>query len=49
MAMFERLSAPSVWDLPHGKEKLANLEAAFPEIIFLREKLMHELETKLGR
>lgn len=49
MALFVRLSAPFEWDLPHGKEKLAVLEDAQPEVLALREKLMRELEAKLGR
>lgn len=49
MALFVRLSAPFPWDLPHGKEKLALLEAALPEILTLREKLLRELEKKLNR
>lgn len=48
-ALFVRLSAPFEWNLPHGKEKLALLEAALPEVLTLREKLMRELEKKLGR
>jgi len=49
MAIFVRLSAPFQWDLLHGKEKLALLEAAQPEVLVLRAKLMRELEAKLGR
>jgi hypothetical protein len=49
MAMFVRLSAPFQWDLQHGKEKLAILEAAQPEVLALRAKLMAEIEAKLGR
>jgi hypothetical protein len=49
MALFQRLSAPFVWDLPHGKEKLQTLEGAVEEVLAIREKLMHELEMKLGR
>ena len=49
MALFQRLSAPFQWDLPNGKEKLAVLEAALPEVIASREKLMQELEKKLDR
>jgi hypothetical protein len=47
--LFERLSQPFVWDLPHGKEKLELLEGALPEIVALRERLMSQLEVKLGR
>lgn len=49
MALFLRLSAPFHWDLQHGKEKFATLEAAQPEVLALRTKLMGEIETKLGR
>jgi hypothetical protein len=49
VAMFARLSAPFVWDLPHGKEKLKTLEEALPEVLVLREKLAKALEAKLGR
>jgi len=49
IALFQRLSAPFMWDLPHGKEKLATLEAALPEVLAAREKLMRELEKKLDR
>jgi len=49
MALFLRVSAPFVWDLPHGKEKLKVLEDALPEIMVLREKLTKVLEAKLGR
>lgn len=49
MALFVRLSAPFVWDLPHGREKLALLEAALPEVLALRTRLMRELENKLNR
>jgi hypothetical protein len=47
--MFGRLSAPFVWDLPNGKEKLKTIEDAMPEVLALREKLSRELEIKLGR
>jgi hypothetical protein len=49
MALFVRLSAPFQWDLVHGKQKLATLEAAQPEVLALRGRLMSELEAKLGR
>ena len=49
MALFSRLSAPFVWDLPHGKEKLKTLDDAVPEVLGLRQKLMQQLEIKLGR
>ena len=49
MALFIRLSAPFFWDLPHGKEKLKTLQDAMPEVLAVREKLMRELEVKLGR
>lgn len=49
IAVFHRLSASFVWDLPHGKEKLKILEDALPEVLGLREKLMREFERKLGR
>jgi len=49
VALFKRLSAPFVWDLPHGKEKLKLLEDSLPDVIRIREKLMQQLETKLGR
>jgi hypothetical protein len=49
MAMFERLSAPFVWDLPNGKIKLKTLEDAVPEVLAIREKLSREIEIKLGR
>jgi hypothetical protein len=48
-ALFEKLSAPFVWDLVHGREKLATLEAAQPEVLALRERLVAEIEKKLGR
>jgi hypothetical protein len=47
--LFERLSAPFVWDLPHGKEKLKIYEDSLPEVAAVRAKLMRELERKLGR
>ncbi|MGH9701047.1 MAG: hypothetical protein ACRD52_16530 [Candidatus Acidiferrales bacterium] len=49
MALFVRLSAPFHWDLPGGKEKLATLETAQEEVMLAREKLMRQLESKLGR
>ena len=49
MAAFQRLSAPFVWDLPHGKEKLKTLEDALPDVLELRDKLVRELERALGR
>jgi hypothetical protein len=49
IALFERLSTPFVWDLPHGKEKFKTIEESLPEVLVLRGKLMRELETKLGR
>jgi len=49
MALFLRLSAPFQWDLQHGKEKFTTLEAAQPEVLALRERLMGEIEVKLGR
>ena len=48
-ALFVRLSAPFVWDLPHGKEKLKVLEDAMPEVLAARNKLVQLLEAKLGR
>jgi hypothetical protein len=47
--LFERLSAPFVWDLPNAQEKLKALEGALPEVMSLRNKLSGELEEKLGR
>jgi hypothetical protein len=44
-----RLSAPFVWDLQHGKEKLKTLEDALPEVLAIREKLSQQLEIRLGR
>jgi molybdenum-dependent DNA-binding transcriptional regulator ModE len=49
VALFGRLSAPFPWNLPHGKEKLALLEAALPDILRIRGQLMRELELKLER
>src|ERR1019366_4939614 len=49
LTLFERFSAPFVWDLPHAKEKLKTLEDALPEILELRAKLFRQLEIKLGR
>jgi hypothetical protein len=49
MALFLQLSAPFQWDLPHGKEKLAILDAALAQVLALREELMRELEKKLDR
>jgi hypothetical protein len=49
VAMFQRLSAPFVWDLPHAQEKFRILEEALPEVVALRERLSTELEKKLGR
>ena len=49
LAMFQRLSAPFVSDLPNAKEKLRIIEEVTPEVLTLREKLSQELETKLGR
>jgi hypothetical protein len=43
------LSLTFFWDLQHGKEKLKTLEDAMPEVLAVREKLMRELEVKLGR
>jgi len=48
-SLFEKLSAPFPWNLAGGKEKLVLLEAAQSEVLALREKLMSELEKKLGR
>ena len=48
-ALFEKLSASFVWDLPHGRERLNVYEGSLPEVIAIREKLMRELEKKLGR
>lgn len=47
--LYERLSAPFVWDLPHGREKLREFQEALPEVVALRENLMRQLEMKLGR
>lgn len=49
VAMFQRLSAPFVWNLLHAQEKFQTLEAAGPDIVALRERLDIELEKKLGR
>jgi hypothetical protein len=49
MKLFERLSAPFPWNLPRSKEKFAVLEAALPEVVAAREKLMCGVEWKLGR
>jgi hypothetical protein len=49
IGLFERLSAPFVWDLPNAQEKLKALEGALPEVMSLRKKLSGELEEKLGR
>jgi hypothetical protein len=48
-ALFARLSAPFTWDLPNGKVKLADLEAALPDVMAIKTKLMQQLEKKLGR
>lgn len=47
--LYERLSAPFVWDLPHGREKLIEFQEALPQVIDIRENLMWQLEIKLGR
>jgi hypothetical protein len=47
--LFDRLSEPFIWDLPHGNEKLQTLEDATTEILQFREDLMAEMEVKLGR
>jgi hypothetical protein len=49
MALFVKLSAPFVWDLAHGREKLQLLEDSVPQVLALRNRLMQELEIKLGR
>jgi hypothetical protein len=49
VGLHQRLSAPFVWDLPHAKEKLATLDGAQSEILDLRQKLLRQLEAKLGR
>ena len=49
MDLFNRLSKPLLWDLPHGKEKLGVLEGALAELMNLRQRLMSQLEVKLGR
>jgi molybdenum-dependent DNA-binding transcriptional regulator ModE len=49
VALFVKLSAPFVWDLVHGKEKLGILEGSVPEVLAVRAKLMDEIENKLGR
>jgi hypothetical protein len=48
-ALFEKLAAPFPWDLGGGKKKLATLEDAQEDVLAIREKLMAELERKLGR
>jgi hypothetical protein len=48
-ALFQRLSAPFVWDLPGAKEKYRVLENSIPEVLEVRGKLMAQVETKLGR
>ena len=37
LRMFHRLSAPFVWDLPNGKEKLRTIEEATQEVLTSRE------------
>lgn len=49
ITLFDRLSEPFVWDLPHGKKKLDVLEGALPEVLALRQRLMSQVEVKLGR
>lgn len=49
VGLFQRLSAPFVFNLPGGKEKLKVIEDALPEVLAVREKLTRELEKKLGR
>ena len=49
VGLFEKLAAPFPWNLDGGKEKLATLEAAQADVLAFREKLMTELERKLGR
>lgn len=49
LGLFQRLSAPFVWDLPHAQEKLRTLEGALPDVLLLRGRLAEELERKLGR
>ena len=49
VAMFERLSAPFVWDLPNARQKLRTLDEAMPDALTLRERLALELEKKLER
>jgi hypothetical protein len=47
--LFTKLSAPFIWDLPNGREKLKLLEESEPEVLVLRNKLMRQLEVRLGR
>jgi hypothetical protein len=48
LAMFEKLSAPFFWDLPHAKEKLQLFEENLGELSTIREKLTLQIEKKLG-
>lgn len=49
LAMFQKLSAPFIWDLSHAKEKLKILEESTSEVLHLRDELTQQLEEKLGR
>jgi hypothetical protein len=48
-ALFVRVSQPFPWNLVGGKEKFKILEEALPELVSIRDRLMRELEVRLGR
>ncbi len=49
LAVYEKLSTPWVWDLPHAKERLKLYEDNLPELNRIREQLTKQIEVKLGR
>jgi hypothetical protein len=49
LALFQTLSAPFVWDLPHAKEKFKLFEDSLPELNRILEQLRRQIEAKLGR
>ena len=49
VVLFDRLSQPFVWDLPHGRQKLKLLEDSLPDVLRLREGLMAQVGKKVGK
>ncbi len=49
LALYQTLSAPWVWDLPHAKERFTLFEDSLPELNRVHEQLTRQIEVKLGR